>query len=188
MDHPKHISPLAKPRRDSTIKRHCNRNPRPIYSDNSYNEKFQYLINNIVRHCAFAHLYQFQCDVGIWADLTGEEYYGELYFSSTDVRPTKTAMDGYQRIRTVGKGEREIVALLGIYTVRFSCFVHFLRDKGHAPRWHIDDDNYYQYLVAPRLRPYEIRLNCKTRQLCEYILLLCSKRFVSVNCECPLPP
>lgn len=37
----------------------------------------------------------------------GEEYNGELYFSSADVRPTKTALDGYQRIRTVGKGEAE---------------------------------------------------------------------------------
>jgi len=37
----------------------------------------------------------------------GEEYNGELYFSSADIRPTKTALDGYQRIRTVGKGKPE---------------------------------------------------------------------------------
>lgn len=48
----------------------------------------------------------FQCDVGIWPDLMGEEYNGELYFSSADIRPTKTALDGYQRIRTVGKGDQ----------------------------------------------------------------------------------
>ncbi|XP_025423778.1 serine/threonine-protein kinase Nek8 isoform X2 [Sipha flava] len=52
-----------------------------------------------------------QCDVGIWDDLTGEEYYGELYFNSTDTRSTKTALDGYQRIRTVGKGAFGVATL-----------------------------------------------------------------------------
>ncbi|XP_001946936.3 serine/threonine-protein kinase Nek8 [Acyrthosiphon pisum] len=52
-----------------------------------------------------------QCDVGIWPDLMGEEYNGELYFSSADVRPTKTALDGYQRIRTVGKGAFGVATL-----------------------------------------------------------------------------
>lgn len=47
----------------------------------------------------------------------GEENYGELYFNTADVRPTKTAMDGYQRIRTVGKGEREKTRELCKYNV-----------------------------------------------------------------------
>ncbi|XP_050432011.1 serine/threonine-protein kinase Nek8 isoform X2 [Adelges cooleyi] len=52
-----------------------------------------------------------ECEVGIWGDLMGEESYGELYFNITDVRPTKTALDGYQRIRTVGKGAFGVATL-----------------------------------------------------------------------------
>lgn len=46
--------------------------------------------------------------MGIWEDLMGEDNYGELYFNSADIRPARTALDGYQRIRTVGKGKKKI--------------------------------------------------------------------------------
>lgn len=51
----------------------------------------------------------------MWPDLMGEECYGELYFNSSDVGPPKTALDGYQRIRTVGKGNKDIVSLAHLF-------------------------------------------------------------------------
>lgn len=52
----------------------------------------------------------------MWNDLMGDESYGELYFNITDVRPTKTALDGYQRIRTVGKGNVPIKINIQLFT------------------------------------------------------------------------
>ncbi|XP_050538275.1 serine/threonine-protein kinase Nek8-like [Daktulosphaira vitifoliae] len=69
-------------------------------------------VSNCVKHQLCSALRQLtECEIGIWNDLMGEESYGELYFNITDIRPTKTALDGYQKIRTVGKGAFGVATL-----------------------------------------------------------------------------